>query len=150
MKSFKILVASAVLTALAACGGMNNASAQSIPGPTGYALPNHAYFGPGQSVDLAQARTVDLVGGNFKVTDSNGNEINGGFMTPNVFFNTPAFQGYVRTSYNGGWRWWNVAAASRITCVNNVTYVYWINGPAANYNDYCGLQQVVDQYSRKN
>lgn len=144
MKRILIL---AMFAALAACGGQ--ASAQTIPAQTGAPLDAQMYFGTYQTVDVAGARAVDLISGSFKVTDNVGNEITGGFQSSNAFFNSAAFQRYVRTAYNGGWRWWNTAAMARTTCANGVTTIYWQSGPASTYNDGCALQQLVSQYSRK-
>lgn len=144
---FSILLASAVL-ALAACGGQ--AHAQGIPAPVAYPLDDYVAFGPYQSVDLAHARSVDLVNGNWQVTDANGNIVTGNFTTPGAFYNASAFKRYVRTTYNGGYRWWNTYSMGRVACYNTVTSVYWINGPATAYADQCSLQQLLDQYARKN
>ncbi|MRW88823.1 hypothetical protein GJ699_02360 [Duganella sp. FT80W] len=148
MKGFlkSAMLAAAVM--LAACGG-GNVNAQSIPAAVGQYVQNQVYFGPNQTIDITHARAVDLVGGNWSVVDANGSATAGHFLNNSAFFNAPAFALYVRSTYNGGYRWWNTDAISRTACANGESQITWHNGAQTNIGDGCSLQLNISNFSRK-
>lgn len=139
------LLASAML--LVACGGQANA--QSLPAQPTQQFDNQLRFGNNQTVDVLHARYVDYIGGNWTVTDHAGNVKTGSFTTANAFYSSPAFSGYVRTTYNGGYRWWNTFGAGYSCSASNETVIFYSTGQAVSYADNCGVQQLVYQRGRQ-
>lgn len=138
---FALLIGAALLVA---CGG---AQAQAIPPAVAQPLDNSVNFGF-TVINVATARSADIISGNIIFTEANGNTKSGYFQNIYAFYNGSAFKAYVRTTYNGGYRFWNTAAMSEVACTSNQTVVTWNGGQVAQYPDGCSLHTLILQFSR--
>lgn len=146
----KLIVLAFAAIASMSIAGTALATNQAVP--TQPTLDTHVRFGA-ISVDLTNARVVEITAGNQKITDASGVVHTGYFYSQSVLANHPAFKRYIRASTYSSF-FYNSSMFTTPTCVNiggvNNTRLTWINGGTTDIPDGCTVQQQTLQYSRTN
>lgn len=112
-------------------------------------LYGHAQFGPNKTVDLLNARIVDMTPGAQKVTDFNGVVHTGAFVNDTAFLNSEFQQRYARRAVEPN-IWYNVSVMSGSECIANQSVLKWNGaGGAQSFNDACTRVTAIHDRSRR-
>jgi hypothetical protein len=137
MKSIKILVASIILAALAACGGQ--AKAQAIAW-------SQVIVSPTKTMDITSTRYVDLTPSAQTLTDEKGVTVPVVLVNNTAVTGSDAFHSYVQLST---YRYMNLRQTVSIECVGSNSVIDWKLTGVQTITDGCALSDLVKANSRR-
>lgn len=138
MKRILLPLFAAALTILTACGG-GNVQAQT--------LANQVQISPTKTVDIANARFINLQPGNVYIQDRNGVTHYGVINSMSVLTTTEAFKNYFEFSNK---LLINMTQTSAIECSKDTgTVITWADGRTQAVNDGCAFAERVKYNSHR-